>query len=84
MLPIQNYRSLSLSFERASTPGETQTGLGPRVYPFTTPGCCTAQISGCFSINFRHPKPSDLMLRLVPDVLSLIVQDPPGTVHPSL
>ena len=24
------------------TPGQTQTGLGPRVYPFTTPDCCTA------------------------------------------
>ena len=29
---------------RASTPGQTQTGLGPRVYPFTTPDCCTASI----------------------------------------
>ena len=24
------------------TSGQTQTGLGPRVYPFTTPGCYTA------------------------------------------
>ena len=23
---------------------QTLTGLGPRVYPFTTTGCCTAQI----------------------------------------
>ena len=30
------------SFEEVSTPGQTQTGLGPRVYPFTTPGCSTA------------------------------------------
>ena len=30
----------SSSFEEVSTPGQTQTGLGPRVYPFTTPGCC--------------------------------------------
>ena len=30
--------SLSLSsFGRASTPGQTQTGLGPRVYPFYYP-----------------------------------------------
>ena len=35
-------RLLSSSFERASNPGQTQTGLGPRVYHFTTPGCCTA------------------------------------------
>ena len=35
---------LHLSFEEVSTPGQTQTGLGPRVYPFTTPGCCTAWI----------------------------------------
>ena len=27
---------------RVSTPGQTQIGLGPRVYPFTTPDCCTA------------------------------------------
>ena len=25
-----------------SLPRQTQTGLGPRVYPFTTPDCCTA------------------------------------------
>ena len=31
-----------LSFEEVSSPGQTQIGLGPRVYPFTTPGCCTA------------------------------------------
>ena len=31
-------------FGKASTPGQTQTGLGPRVYHFTTTGCCTAQI----------------------------------------
>ena len=36
--------SSSSSFEEVSTPGQTQTGLGPRVYPFTTPGCCTAWI----------------------------------------
>ena len=33
---------LSSSFGKVSTPGQTQTGLGPRIYPFTTPGCCTA------------------------------------------
>ena len=32
------------SFEEVSTPGQTPTGLGPRVYPFTTPGSCTAWI----------------------------------------
>ena len=37
-------RKSLLSFERASTPGQTQTGLGPRVYSFTTPGCCTVRI----------------------------------------
>ena len=31
------------SFGRESTPGQTQTQLGPRVYPFTTPGCCTSR-----------------------------------------
>ena len=35
---------LSSSFGKASTPGQTQTGLGPRVYSFTTPDCCTASI----------------------------------------
>ena len=34
----------SSSFGRASTPGQTQTRLEPRVYTFTTPGCCTARI----------------------------------------
>ena len=34
--------SSSSSFEEVSTPGQTQTGLGPTVYPFTTPDCCTA------------------------------------------
>ena len=29
---------------RVSTLGQTQTRLGPRVYPFTTPDCCTAGI----------------------------------------
>ena len=39
------FSSLLLSlFGRASTPDQTQTGLGPRIYPFTTPGCCTAWI----------------------------------------
>ena len=28
--------TLSWSFARVSTPGQIQTGLGPRVYPFTT------------------------------------------------
>ena len=32
----------SSSFGKVSTPGQTQTGLRPRVYPFTTPDCCTA------------------------------------------
>ena len=32
------------SFEEISTTGQTQTGLGSRVYPFTAPGCCTAWI----------------------------------------
>ena len=31
----------SSSFEKASSPVQTQTGLGPRVHPFSTPGCCT-------------------------------------------
>ena len=35
-----NSFALSSSFERASTPGQTRTGLGSRVYPFTIPGCC--------------------------------------------
>ena len=30
------------SFEEVSTPDQTQTGLGPRVYPFTNPGYCTS------------------------------------------
>ena len=34
----------SSSFGRASTPGQTQIGLGPRAYPFTTTDCCTARI----------------------------------------
>ena len=34
--------SSSSSYGRASTPGQTETGLGPRIYPFTTPGSCTA------------------------------------------
>ena len=38
---FQNLLSSS-SFEEISTPGQIQTGLGPRVYPFTTPDCCTA------------------------------------------
>ena len=38
------------SFGREPTPGQTQTGLGPKVYPFT------------------HPKPSDLVLRVVLDI----------------
>ena len=33
-----------LLFGRASTLGQTQTGLGSRVYPFTTAGCCIAWI----------------------------------------
>ena len=32
----------SSSFEEVSTPGQTHTGLGLRVYSFTTPDCCTA------------------------------------------
>ena len=31
----------SLSFGKVSTPGQTQTGLGLRVYPFITSDCCT-------------------------------------------
>ena len=27
---------------KASNLGQIQTGLGPRIYPFTTPDCCTA------------------------------------------
>ena len=34
---------MSSSFGKASNPGQTQTGLGPRVYPFTTSDCCTAE-----------------------------------------
>ena len=30
---------LSSSFGRVSTPGQTQAGLGPKVYTFTIPGC---------------------------------------------
>ena len=33
-----------LSFRKTSTLGWRQARLGPRVYYFTTPGCCTAQI----------------------------------------
>ena len=36
--------SSSSSFGRVSTPGQTKTGLRPRVYPFATLGCCTALI----------------------------------------
>ena len=37
---IKFYQHLSSSlFEEVSTPGQTQTGLGLRVYPFTTPDC---------------------------------------------
>ena len=46
---------------------QTQTGLGLRVYPFTTSGCCTVWIrcwQWCYkaSIRFHHPKLSHLML----------------------
>ena len=34
--------TLRTSPEEVSTPGQTQKGLGLRVYPFTTPDCCTA------------------------------------------
>ena len=33
-----NYYGSSSTFGRASIPGQTKTGLGPRVYPFTTTG----------------------------------------------
>ena len=42
-----------LSFERGSTLGQSQTELGPRVYAFTTPGCCTVQIR-CGSDNVEQ------------------------------
>ena len=32
-------------FERAPTLDPSQTGLGPTIYSFTIPGCCTALIS---------------------------------------
>ena len=66
-------------FERASTPGQTQTGWGPRVYPFTTPGCCIAQ-NRCWqywcsaSIKFCYPKLPDLMLHVVPDVWGMLLE----------
>ena len=59
----------------ASTLGQTQTGLEPRVYFFTTTGCCTGlpksdtgnggvePASGFAIQNFR-----DLMLHVMPDV----------------
>ena len=36
--------TVNLSLGRASTVSQTQIGLGLRVYPSTTQGCCTAQI----------------------------------------
>ena len=42
---VINFCSSLSSFEEISTPGQTQTGLVPRVYSFTTPDCCTAWIS---------------------------------------
>ena len=36
LLPKSQDIAVRLSIERASTPGETQTGLKPKVYPFTT------------------------------------------------
>ena len=76
-----NHRSSSSSssFEEVSTPGQRQSRLGPRVYLFTTPGCCTAWIrywKWCYlaSIVFRHPKPSDLFLHVVPDVQGTLLE----------
>ena len=37
------YALLSL-FRKASTPGQSQTRPGPKVYSFTIPGCHTASI----------------------------------------
>ena len=39
---IEKNKKPMIILEEVSTPGQTHTGLGPRVYPFTTPGCCTA------------------------------------------
>ena len=35
-----NISTAVVVFGRASTLGQTKTGLGSRVYPFITPGCC--------------------------------------------
>ena len=42
MLIILVSRRYLKRFEEVSTPGQTETGLGPRVYPFTASSCCTA------------------------------------------
>ena len=45
--------SSSSTFERAFTPGQTQTGLGPRAYHFISPGFCTVRIRcwHCIDLN---------------------------------
>ena len=64
-----NCLALSLSlFEKASTPGQTQIGVGPKVYSFTNPGCCTARIGFC------HAKPSEIVLHVVPDVWGTLLR----------
>ena len=58
MIPISDFVGFVVVVVvwRVSTPGQTQTGLGPRVYPFTTPDCCTAWIR-CWHLWFVHSEP---------------------------
>ena len=74
--PLWNHNS-SL-FGRASTPGQSQTGLGPRVYPFITtvlPGSdAGSNVFKPASIEFRHPKPSDLVAHKMSNVFGTLLE----------
>ena len=63
-------RLLFLQYERASSPGHIQTGLGPRFYSFTIPaGYCTDSdgvepASGFINKNRQPPAPFGAQCRL--------------------
>ena len=61
-----------LSFAKASTPNQTQAGLGTRVYRFTAPGYCTAKIRLAVMVLSQHQvsssKLADLVIHVMPDV----------------
>ena len=67
-----------VSFERASTRGQTQTGLGPRFILLLSqtavlPGSDVGIDGLKANIRFRRPKPSDFVLHVVPDVWDTLV-----------